>query len=481
MRFGNYGKMCVIACIAIAVSMLSGCFLLGPDMITVTFDSQNGDSVITQEIEIDSQAIQPETPVKKGYGFVGWYADKEGTGERWDFSIDTVTSDLTLYAVWTDQVYTLTLSDGDGTGGSGTVIAAFGGQMPEASMPILPGYEFGGYFTVADGSGDQYYSSNMSSTLDWDIEADTTLYANWVANTYSVTLDDGEGSGGSGRITVTYGEAMPTGATAPVPPPALAAEGYIFLGYFTEDGVKYYSSRMTGIRPWAVAEDTTLYARYGIQLPGAYITAASEPWVVNDNIDAMNAVFGEGEWDSYQYSTADIETLTADDRVLFLEGGDGNAQEMEDFLNTDTNLSDLEDWVYDGGILFLNSAPNVGDGMSYGFGSTQLVYSEEQSSVSIADGFYTTICGSDFTPLVQDYTGGSFSHAYVEGEGLTMLIYGTDDVESEVMVLAEKVWGNGLVVFGGMTMPHFHSPSDNGENQNLRKAILEYLSFRGWQ
>ena len=42
---------------------------------------------------------EPETPVREGSTFTGWYSDSACT-VRWDFDKDTPTGDMTLYAGW---------------------------------------------------------------------------------------------------------------------------------------------------------------------------------------------------------------------------------------------------------------------------------------------------------------------------------------------------------------------------------------------
>lgn len=67
---------------------------------TVTFDSAGGSAVeqIT-DVAPGSTISEPVQPTKDGYYFEGWYRDEAHT-EKWDFSSDTVTGDLTLHARW---------------------------------------------------------------------------------------------------------------------------------------------------------------------------------------------------------------------------------------------------------------------------------------------------------------------------------------------------------------------------------------------
>ena len=61
----------------------------------------------------NSKIIKPKDPVKEGFAFVGWYRDYDLTDE-WDFSKDTVESNMHLYAKWTEGEPSGTLPSKDG-------------------------------------------------------------------------------------------------------------------------------------------------------------------------------------------------------------------------------------------------------------------------------------------------------------------------------------------------------------------------------
>ena len=69
---------------------------------TVHFESNGGSEVEKQRIREDEQAREPETPVREGYVFAGWYVDEACT-EPYDFS-EKVTDYLTLYAKWEELI-----------------------------------------------------------------------------------------------------------------------------------------------------------------------------------------------------------------------------------------------------------------------------------------------------------------------------------------------------------------------------------------
>ncbi|MBK7035347.1 MAG: T9SS type A sorting domain-containing protein [Chitinophagales bacterium] len=200
-------------------------------------------------------------------------------------------------------------------------------------------------------------------------------------------------------------------------------------------------------------------------------STGGEPWFQVTNTTAMNTVFGaEGiGWTRDYYETVDpLLAFSPDNCFIFLEGSDTHADELEAFLSA--NIGTIESWVTSGGKLLLNSAPNEGDGMSFGFDGTSLIYDGGASAVTAADASHPIFNGP-ILPVGTDFTGGNFSHARVEGTDITSVIIetGTTDI-----TLGEKAWGDGLVMFGGMTTNNFHSPIL--EAANLRANILAYLS-----
>ena len=111
-------------------------------------------------------------PSKTGYTFGGYYANSNGTGTQyytsglasnhaWDQASST-----NIYAKWTANPYTITLTQsgetGYGSAGTASVSATFDAALPTiASLPTAAnGYAFMGYYTDHDGEGTQYYGAD---------------------------------------------------------------------------------------------------------------------------------------------------------------------------------------------------------------------------------------------------------------------------------------------------------------------------------
>jgi hypothetical protein len=198
--------------------------------------------------------------------------------------------------------------------------------------------------------------------------------------------------------------------------------------------------------------------------------AGGAPWGETTNEAAMDTVFGAGNWDDLRYETVDPAVLFSVYRTfVFMEGGDDDANDMEAFLTA--NQTDIEAWVSNGGRLFINAAPNEGNGMSYGFGGVKLIYPGFPGNEGNAVDSGHSIFNGPYTPIASNFTGGSFSHAYITGGSWVPVIVNENLHPS----LAETSWGDGCVLFGGMTTDNFHSPQP--EAANLRANILDYLNY----
>lgn len=203
-----------------------------------------------------------------------------------------------------------------------------------------------------------------------------------------------------------------------------------------------------------------------------------EPWCCgwapypDANPNGLNTVFGTGGWNLAFYEYADAATIfSANTCYVFCEGGENHADEMEAFI--DANLPLIQNWVNGGGSLFLNAAPNEGDGMDWGFGGGTLWYPYWWAGDVYPDPAAAThpIFTGPYTPLATEYYGTSYAHAIVTGPGMTNLI--VDMWDPSMVVLGEVTWGAGHVFMGGMTTASWHYP--NAEAVNLRNNMHSYL------
>jgi hypothetical protein len=195
-------------------------------------------------------------------------------------------------------------------------------------------------------------------------------------------------------------------------------------------------------------------------------SSIGNPWGQTNNEASMDGVFGSGAWDDVNYETVNVATLfSASSDFIYMEGGDFNADELEAFILA--NQTALESWVFAGGRLIINSAPNEGDGMSFGFG-VSLAYEDSDSIAHGVDPAHAIFNGP-FGATGANFTGTAFSHATVSGVNLNDLIIGDDTSNT---VLGDMFYGSGYVMFGGMTTLNWQAPNAF----ELRQNIIHYAA-----
>ena len=115
-----------------------------------------------------------------------------------------------------------------GSGGTESIKATDGADLPVATMPGRDGYIFGGYYTEVGGNGDMYYDTNGNSSTQWNSRTITTLYAKWTARNYTVTLEGMEADSEDPiSVNVTYDAVLPSLETKHT------KAHYDFGGYYT--------------------------------------------------------------------------------------------------------------------------------------------------------------------------------------------------------------------------------------------------------
>ena len=160
---------------------------------TVTFNSDGGTPVASQQVEENKKAIQPDNPTREGYTFIGWYGGKYGD-EKWVFIGYVVSEDITLTAKWIENIYTITF---DSNGGDAVAsIQAKYKQSLTLPTATKDGFAFAGW--LLDG---QLIEQLVVVT------GDVSLIAKWVNPTYQVTFDVNGGDNAINPIIYNYGQA----------------------------------------------------------------------------------------------------------------------------------------------------------------------------------------------------------------------------------------------------------------------------------
>ena len=128
-----------------------------------------------------------------------------------------------LYALFEGNKYNVTLNP-DYAFINSTINCIYG-EKP-SNVPVISriGYSFDGYYTGRNGEGEKYFNNNGTSTQNWNIASNTTLYANWLPKQYTITFDSNGGNEAYQNRSVSYDQAVDG---LPMP----TRSGYTFKGW----------------------------------------------------------------------------------------------------------------------------------------------------------------------------------------------------------------------------------------------------------
>ncbi len=216
---------------------------------TVYFNAEGGTcDTASKTVTFDSTYGTLPIPTRTGYTFNGWYTAASGGTQVTASTTVSITAAQTLYAQWTADTYRVTFDSNGGSGAPSSQTKTHDVALTlSTTVPTRTGYTFKNWNTAKDGSGTAY-----ASGASYTANAAATLYAQWTANTYTVTFDANGGSCGTASITVTYAS---TYGTLPTP----TKVGYIFSGWFTTASSGTQITESTKV---TITAAQTLYAHW---------------------------------------------------------------------------------------------------------------------------------------------------------------------------------------------------------------------------
>ena len=214
-----------------------------PVVYTITFNSNGGASVAPQDVNAGEKLTEPTpAPTKEGFTFDGWYEDSTFS-KKFDFNTP-ITDNMTLYAKWSENKYTLTFNSNGGTG-TMTPIADLTGEytLPTNEFTAPGGKQFKGWSLTPDGA----------TVSKVDMTENKTVYAIWEpipVTEYTISFNI---NGGIGTIPsqTTSGQKL---SSLPI---ATHSGSYSFAGWYTA------ASGGTQITTaYEFSADTTVYAHW---------------------------------------------------------------------------------------------------------------------------------------------------------------------------------------------------------------------------
>lgn len=173
-----------------------------------TYTYGEGSGYITANYKNNS--VNLPKPTKSGYTFGGWYTASSG-GTKVN-NIYTPTGNITLYAHWSANSYTLSFdANGCGTLGVSYVTATVGKTYGDAddgdglpSIALTTGKKFDGWYTSSSGGNKITNSTTVTASSD-----NGTLYAHCSYINYNISYNLANGTYGSSHPTsAKYGDVI---------------------------------------------------------------------------------------------------------------------------------------------------------------------------------------------------------------------------------------------------------------------------------
>jgi uncharacterized repeat protein (TIGR02543 family) len=295
-----------------------------PGSLTITFNSNGGTPVSSVNVQKGNTVSIPAT-TRTGYTLDGWYTSLNGgvtLDERWSFTSNVVNNNITLYAKWNINQYTITF---DTEGGSlvNSITQDFNSNIISPQDPTKLGHSFSGWSQAIPMT---MPASNITLTATWSINSYTlifkdfdnsnlfsenylfnsdlstvtitdpvrvgytfigwnqvlptnmpasniTIYANYRINSYTITFETNGGTS-INALSLNYASAINI-------PPTLKT-GHSFQGWFTDIGLTQ-AFNLTNMP----SSDLILYTKWSIN-----------EYTINfetnggNNLDSINKEFG---------------------------------------------------------------------------------------------------------------------------------------------------------------------------------------------
>lgn len=220
-------------------------------VVTFTSDANSTGTTTTKVVLPDSKGISVPSSdgTYSGHTFQGWAATSGSSVVSYaPGAIYNIDESATFYAVWKADTYDIAYDANGGSSAPESQTKTYNvGLALSSTVPVRDGYTFINWNAVKGGGGTSY-----ASGATYTANSALTLYAQWTAETYSVSYNANGGSGAPAAQTKTYGSELTLSGTTPT------CSGYIFVGWSKDASAK--SADYSAGGSYTANEGVTLYA-----------------------------------------------------------------------------------------------------------------------------------------------------------------------------------------------------------------------------
>lgn len=178
---------------------------------------------------------------RAGYRFTGWYRDEECTDKVTEIDCSGA-EDITLYAGWELQTYTVEYVLNGGTNDAANLTSYSAEASFELRDPVKKGYDFMGWFE------DSSYTKKVEDA-GITVFRNMTLYAKWQEHDYQITYVNAFSHSNPSTYRM---------AGSPLVLGDAQRDGYRFAGWYADEECEQQVTALDRTK----AEDVTLYAKW---------------------------------------------------------------------------------------------------------------------------------------------------------------------------------------------------------------------------
>lgn len=283
----------------------------------VTFNANYGDTPATHIETVDNgcTTLQGHAFARTGYQLTKWQTrtGEPGDYEYADFELTTaINEDVTLYAYWTANTYTVTFSLNDDTKvkadalAEGSKVVTYDAKYGELPTATRTYYTFEGWFT------DDTTGTRVTADSDVAITAEQNLYAHWTKDQYTLDV----------TINNSRVDGQPMGSVTPDDVTNLVYDGTVVLTF------SYHDASQTGnvvkVKSLTFGTDTTDYAsavknnQYSLKIAANHIDLENSKIIVN--VVFAEYAAGSGVNVTYTFTSKDWRATPSD----WASGKDGS-------------------------------------------------------------------------------------------------------------------------------------------------------------
>lgn len=198
-----------------------------------------------------------------------------------------------------------------------------------STTPTRTGYKFSKWNTAANGNGTSY-----NAGASYTANAAATLYAQWTANTYTVSYNANGGSGAPGNQTKTYGQTLKLQTAIPT------RTNYTFLGWSTSKSAT--TATYAAGANFTANANTTLYAVWKKSYTKPKISSLSATRCNSSGTNSDDGTYAKIKFN--WTSTNDVSSIT----VNWQPATDGVSSETIDTINMNKKGDTVEQVVGNG-------------------------------------------------------------------------------------------------------------------------------------